>query len=96
MKLIAVILAALTTLAATPAAGAPGCGERARLLATLEEKYNERPIARGLTNTGGVLEVLTSSSGTWTFLITYPDGRTCLVASGEGWETFEAEQGELL
>ena len=63
------------------------CGERAKLMPHLEQKFSERPIAMGLTAKGAVLEVLTSPSGSWTFLVTEPSGRTCLVASGESWES---------
>ena len=63
------------------------CGERATLMLHLEQKFSEQPIAMGLTARGAVLEVLTSPSGTWTFLVTEPSGRTCMVASGESWES---------
>ena len=62
------------------------CGERATLMLHLEQKFSEQPIAMGLTAKGAVIEVLTSPSGSWTFLVTEPSGRTCMVASGEGWE----------
>ncbi len=42
----------------------------------------------GLANNGGVIEVLSSGSGnTWTIIITMPNGVTCLLAAGEGWES---------
>ena len=72
------------------------CGERATLMLHLEQKFSEQPIAMGLTARGAVLEVLTSPSGTWTFLVTEPSGRTCMVASGKSWETLPMETAGLV
>ncbi len=44
----------------------------------------------GLTDKGAVLEVFASQNGSWTFLITMPNGLTCVVASGQSWETLAA------
>ncbi len=70
-----------------PATAQQACGERAKFMIKLEETFAERPIAMGLTNKGAVLEVFASENGSWTFLITMPSGLTCVVASGQGWET---------
>ncbi len=78
---------ALIGLQAEPASAQQVCGERAKLMTQLGEKYAEAPVAMGLTSAGAVIEVLTSSLGTWTFLVTYPTGQTCMVASGKSWET---------
>jgi hypothetical protein len=40
-----------------------------------------------VTATGSLLEVLASPSGTWTIIVTIPNGPTCLVSSGEGWRS---------
>ena len=46
-----------------------------------------RPVALGLANNGGVVEVLSSKTGSsWTIIITMPNGPTCMVAAGENWE----------
>ena len=71
---------------ASPAAGQPQCNERDNVLALLAKKYQETPIAAGVTNTGGLVEVLTDTKGgTWTIIVTTPQGMSCLVAAGEGW-----------
>ena len=70
-----------------PASAEQVCGERTKLMTQLGDKYAEAPVAMGLTSAGSVIEVLTSPSGSWTFLITYPNGPTCMVASGKHWET---------
>ena len=79
--------AALIALQTAPASAQQVCGERAKIMSHLEENFAEQPIAMGLTSAGEALEVFTSISGTWTFLVTHTDGRTCMVASGESWET---------
>ena len=53
----------------------------------LANKYSEAPVAVGMAENGGVIEVLTSTEGgTWTIIITMPDGTSCMVAAGEDWE----------
>ena len=62
------------------------CDDRESVLPILAKKYQEQPIALGVTNTGNLVELLTSPKGrTWTLIITDPRGRTCLMATGEGW-----------
>ena len=72
----------------------PYCGNRAAFIEELVSDYAERPVAMGITERGGVIEVFASASGTWTFLLTMPNGLTCMVASGEGWETLGVEYME--
>tara|TARA_R110000868_G_scaffold28525_8_gene106922 strand:- start:9683 stop:9991 length:309 start_codon:yes stop_codon:yes gene_type:complete len=63
------------------------CAKRTDVLKHLSAKYTEAPVALGLANNGGVLEVLSSKTGTsWTIIITMPNGPTCMVAAGENWE----------
>ena len=89
----AVALVALSTIpvAAAPAtatpAGSPPCASRPEILKQLSAKFKEAPVAAGLAKNGSVIEVLTSDDGeTWTILISQPNGSSCLVAVGEGWE----------
>lgn len=64
------------------------CTERSEVLGHLATKYSEAPVAMGLANNGGVIEVLTSGSGTsWTIIITMPNGVSCMLAAGESWES---------
>ncbi len=78
------------TFVATSAMAQPQCNERDNVLDLLAKKYQETPIAAGVTNTGGLVEVLTDiKSGTWTIIVTTPQGMSCLVAAGEGWRNME-------
>ncbi len=70
------------------AADTMACTDRNAAIRHLGGKFSEAPVAMGLTNTGEVLEVLTSDAGrSWTMLITMPNGTTCLVVAGEAWKT---------
>jgi len=68
------------------AAAAPACGERARLLEHLDQRFAEKRQAIGLSADGGLLEILASSNGSWTILITYPNRPTCVIATGQAFE----------
>ena len=83
-----IVTAALIAAAiALPATAQTVCGKRSDVLQQLSTKYSEMPAAMGLSNDGGVIEVLTSPDGhTWTIIVTKPDGSSCLVIAGEYWE----------
>ncbi|MGI9489291.1 MAG: hypothetical protein ACR2RF_26065 [Geminicoccaceae bacterium] len=70
------------------------CGDRTAIIDHLKDGYSESVTAMGLDSQGRVLEVLTAQSGTWTMLISTPDGRTCLIASGIAWEELQIKAGE--
>ncbi len=78
--------AAVVAFNAAPAAAQEVCGERGKFMAHLGSNYQEQPIAMGLSSAGTVVEVLSSASGSWTLLVTYPTGRSCMVATGQNWE----------
>ena len=76
----------------SPATAQQACGKRDTFMVKLEENFAERPIAMGLTDKGSVLEVFASKSGSWTFLVTMPNGMTCVVASGQRWVNLPVAQ----
>ena len=69
------------------------CNSRDAVLKLLSNKYGETPVAYGVTNSGGLIEVLKSvpnaDDDTWTIIITTPQGVSCLMAAGEGWKAME-------
>ena len=73
-----------------PAAAQAVCGDHTDLLNGLEKSYSERPQAMGLSADGKVIELLVSSTGSWSILVSYPNRTTCLVATGENWESLPA------
>lgn len=71
---------------------APQCGPRAEVLDHLAETYGETRRSLGIADNATVMELFAAEgSGTWTLTITMPDGMTCLVASGQGYETVTEE-----
>jgi len=88
--LSAVLLSAAPALAqqaapqTSPALSA--CAPRDSIVAQLEKKYGETRRGAGLQNRGAVTEVFASAAtGTWTIIVTRPDGVSCAVAAGEAW-----------
>ena len=81
-------LVALSAFAAVhPASGETICGKRADVLSQLSGRWSEAPVAMGLKDDGSVLEIVAAADGaTWTVLVTYPSGSSCVVATGERWE----------
>jgi hypothetical protein len=83
-------LIALGLLAGTPSAKAEArqaCAERALVVQRLAERYGETLRSMGLQQNNGVVEIYSSeATGTWTILMTRPDGTTCLLAAGQLWE----------
>lgn len=64
------------------------CAPREVVLDRLSEKYGESRRGIGLVQQGSVMEVFASDdTGTWTITVTLPNGMTCLVASGQSYET---------
>jgi hypothetical protein len=61
------------------------CAKRSDFLRHLMGSYRETPVARGITGSGAVLEVVASSSGSWTILVTNADGIACGIAAGQEW-----------
>ena len=63
------------------------CADRALVLDRLASAYGESRQSIGLGSNNQVVEVFASlETGTWTIIVTGPNGLTCLVASGQSFE----------
>ena len=63
------------------------CGERVKMTKFLSGKFQETPRAVGVSSTGkSVLEVYTSTEGSWTVLMTTARGVTCIMGAGHSWQ----------
>lgn len=90
MLKIALCAAAALVLPVSAVAAPMACSPRDDVLSQLASKFKEAPVAVGLANNGGLLEVLTAGDGTtWTIIITMPNGVSCLVAAGEDWQNHQ-------
>ena len=88
--MIALIGVSFTALLAAPASSAENiCGKRDEIVSRLESGYQEYNSAMGMSTNGGLVELYTSENGTWTLMLSQPNGASCLIAAGENWESFK-------
>lgn len=85
--LAAGVVASAVAFSATPAFAQMVCGQREQIKQRLHDGYGEVPTGIGAAANGGVIELFTSERGTFTVVLTRPNGLSCLLAVGEGWET---------
>ena len=63
------------------------CGKRADIVRQLGEKYGETRRSLGLADSRGIVELYASDeTGSWTILLTNPQGTTCMMAAGEAFQ----------
>ncbi len=59
---------------------------RPALVELLGDSYAEEPVAFGLGEFGGLIEVFASADGaTWTMVLSMPNGLSYVVTTGEAW-----------
>lgn len=64
------------------------CAKRDIVMSQLSERYGETRRGMGIAANNSVMEMFAAAdTGTWTITVTMPNGMTCLVASGQGFET---------
>lgn len=80
------VLTCFTPALAVDAIAAGMCGYRADLVKELSDKYQESGRAIGIAGQINLVEVFASKAGTWTILLTTPQGITCVMAAGSSWE----------
>jgi hypothetical protein len=86
--LTAIAAAAALTASTSPVSAQTACAPRDTVLERLSQKYGETRQSIGLGSNDAVVEVFASAeTGSWTITVTMPNGTTCLVASGEAFET---------
>ncbi len=85
-KLFTALGAMMLVLLADHATAQTICGDRTELVNRLEKGYAESPRSLGLASNGAIFEEFLSAKGTWSLLVTHPNGQSCLVAAGEAWE----------
>ena len=65
------------------------CDDRKTLIEKLERNFGAERQGRGMRGPGTIIELWTiPSTGEWTLVQSYTDGRSCVVAMGEEWEPF--------
>jgi len=70
------------------AQGSRNCAARETVVNHLTERFGESRQSIGLGANNAVVETFASpETGTWTITVTMPNGMTCVVASGQAFET---------
>jgi hypothetical protein len=83
-----------TALTATSAVAAgQTCAPRDTIIDQIGKRYGEGQEGIGLTPAGTLVEVFVSDKGTWTILLSTPQGNSCIAAVGENWEWVERKLG---
>ena len=75
------------------------CGDGADIVARLERDWGEAAEIIALDASGRMVQILVNpDTGTWSMLLTAPNGLTCLVSHGSAWEPAAAlpDSGEPL
>ena len=86
------IAAVLLTCAPVMAQQPRNCAPRHVVIDRLADRYGETVHAMGLAARGAVVEVFASDeTGTWTITVTNPAGVTCLIASGQNYESVKED-----
>ena len=81
------LIAAVQPALAQASPAGPACADRRVVIDTLSQNYGETRRSIGLAANDTVMELYASAeTGSWTIAVTLPDGRTCLMASGQGFE----------
>ena len=76
----ALLLLPLTAIAQT-------CGPREIVITTLQENYNEVRVGVAMTSDNNLVEVFASETGSWTLLVTTPNGVSCISLHGYNYES---------
>ncbi len=72
------------------------CAPHDVLVGQLEQQFSEKPIGRGLTLQGHVMELLTSEDGmTWTVVGRTPQGVSCVLWHGLNWQQIGPESTQI-
>lgn len=95
LPLLPLLFLAAPALAEPILAEGVACGDRDKLLARLGKDYSEQPVATGVAKDGSRFEILASATGSFTVLLTRPNGLTCLVAEGQNWQSIQRAVGDI-
>ncbi len=96
MRIILNLIAASALfLSAAPANAEQFCAPRDTAALQLEKQFGDSVSGRGLAANGKrMIELLVSEKGSWTVLISDPNGRSCVMSSGENWQGIKVLVGD--
>jgi len=80
-------IAAIAACFAVPATAQTSCAPHNTMMEQLADQYGEGRMSVALDNNGYLIEVYANTeSGTWTAVLTTPDGEACIAAHGTAYE----------
>lgn len=66
------------------------CWPREMVVSRFADRDGKALQSRGISENGELIEIFASpDTGTWTIAVTFPDGQTCPILSGQSFETIE-------
>ena len=80
------LLSTLFLVFSSLASAQANCGEWKKIATILGDHYAEKPMATGMSQGVGVVEVFATRDGSRTMIVTMPSGYACYMAAGEDWE----------
>jgi hypothetical protein len=90
---IKVLVLGLAAIMPASASAQVACGSRDALVAKLSENYGEVRRGGGISSPTEIFEIWASeATGSWTILKSTPNGLSCIMAVGVGWQD---ETGDL-
>ncbi|MEM1362679.1 MAG: hypothetical protein AAGF94_13340 [Pseudomonadota bacterium] len=92
LRLAAGLTLLTTLIAPLDATARTHCADRDSIVGKLESGYGETRQSIGLGANNSLVEIFASDqTGTWSITVTTPGGQTCLVASGQAFESLSEE-----
>ena len=61
------------------------CEPTPRLHEKLKRQFNAQRVASGVRGPEQIMEVWNTQHGSWTMIVTYATGTSCIVAMGQDW-----------
>ncbi len=84
---LGLLLASALLSPAGAAFGQDSCMRHDEAVAWLDARFGERVIGQGLADGGRVMfEIFAGPKGTWTLLVSTPEGPSCIIADGFDWQ----------
>jgi len=70
------------------------CAKRVDLVGFLSDHLSEKLSAVGKLDPSTIVEVYSADSGNWTLMLSDVSGRSCIILSGESWESIPVLPGQ--
>jgi len=90
MKTLAI--ASLVLLLSSAAAAQNICALRDDVVKRLWDRWQEAQVTVAMINDGRLLEIFVSEKGSWTAIISDPNGQSCVASAGQEWTVFDTPQ----